>query len=352
MEDEKPGNHFLKEDSCNNVSIARGIAGVLVILTGIIALVLILVLKIFKKYSQRLFLYLTLATLLHAPIYIMEVVSVDCNGNGNKLYPLARYPICSITGTLDMYTSWLQNIIVLWITLYLFRVIVLRKMINTWKLEVFVIVIALIAPLPAALVPLIDKKYGLNGAWCWIMTHKKNSTAYDYRALGYEIGFWYFPFLIETLIVILTVIGMVAVFIRRSFGKTKFEIYANEYKKQLKETLPLLIFPVVYCVLDIFEMLIDGTSSLESRVPEKHLYWMWMADAILNPVKAILVIGGYLICIIYSKHKEWRHKRYISLEKTVEETTIDSIRTNYGSTTEYSLSEEMLDRSRSRSSQL
>ena len=291
---------YFDKSNCHNIGLARAIAGLVVVVTGLVALIIILVLRAFKKYSQRLFLYLTIATLLHAPIYIMEVLAVNCHHNP---YPTAREPLCTITGTFDMYSSWLQNLIVLWITGYLFRVVVLRKFIKTKIIEIVVIVLFLIVPLSTALIPLIKREYGVSGAWCWISAFKSGSCKkIDYFGLGYQLGLWYLPFLLETIAVFITVICIARVFIKKAY--TYDEIFRDEFKMQMKESLPLLIFPVVYCILNTFEITLDLIA-----IKFTDIYWLWSIDAVINPTKAILVIVGYLVSIMWIKQKAWRKRR-------------------------------------------
>ncbi len=239
--------YYFDKDNCHNIGMARGIAGLVITTVSIAALIVILVLRAFRKYSQRLFLYLTIATLLHAPIYIMEVTAVECRHKDQ--IPKAREPLCTITGTLDMYSSWLQNLMVLWISGYLFRVVVLRKALSTIKVEIIVLPLFLLVSIAPALIPLIHRTYGVDGAWCWITAYQENSChKIDYWGLGYQIGLWYVPFFVETAIVLVVVISIVITFINRVYRNQTYKLFRKEYKQQLKESLPLLIFPAAQCI--------------------------------------------------------------------------------------------------------
>ena len=294
--------YYFDAKDCHEVGLARGIAGLVVIVVSLIALIVIGSLKAIKTYAQRLFLYLTLATLLHAPIYIMEVVAVNCHADE---YPEAKEPLCTITGTIDMYSSWLQNLMVLWITGYLFRVVVLRKLIKTTKIEICTLILFAIVPIPAAAIPLYHREYGSSGAWCWISSYKESSChKIDYWGLGYQLGFWYVPFFIETLAVFVTITCISVVFIKRAYMKGKYEQFQSEYKTLLKESLPLLIFPVMYCIINSFEIIVDLLG-----IKLTHIYWLWMIDAVINPTKAMLVIVGYLVSMILIKQRRWRKNR-------------------------------------------
>ena len=305
MPDTAKDCHYFDKDDCHYVGMARGIAGLVIITVSITALIVIFVLRAFRKYPQRLFLYLTIATLFHAPIYIMEVMAVECKNKGN--IPRAKEPLCTITGTLDMSSSWLQNLMVLWISGYLFRVVVLRKVLPTKKIELIFLPLFLVVSFAPALIPLIHNTYGVDGAWCWITAYQEDSChKINYWGLGYQIGLWYVPFFIETVFVLVTVISITVTFINRVYINKNYKMFRNEYKRQLKESLPLLIFPVVYCILNIFEIGLDLVG-----IKFTNIYWLWMIDAVMNPLKAILVVSGYLVSIIIVRYKGWRksHKK-------------------------------------------
>ena len=316
MAEQEDSCHFFTEKNCRAIGLARGISGLVVILTSMISLIAILLLKAYKKYSQRLFLYLTLTTLLHAPVYIMEVLSVECyTSDKNSSRPKADEPLCTVTGVADIYSSWLQNLMILWITLYLFRVVVLRRIVSTKKLEISIIILFLVIPIPAAVIPLINRKYGISGAWCWFITYKTSScNDIDWWGLGYQLGIWYIPFFIETIVIIVTVICILMAFIKRGFTMSEFHDFRLEYRKLLKESLPLLIFPVTYCIINIFEIILDLIGI------KKNVFSLWIIDAIMNPSKAVLVIGGYLISLLWVRLRQRRNN--LTLRNTENDTLV------------------------------
>ena len=112
---------FEPEDSMK-IGIARAVTGAGNLLVSLSTLAIIFALKAFKSHAHRLFLYLIVGTLLHSLSYILEIISIDYKDDTSE------QPFCTISGVYTMYMSWVQNLVVLWITIYLFHVIVLRVM--------------------------------------------------------------------------------------------------------------------------------------------------------------------------------------------------------------------------------
>ena len=294
--------HFsFEKEECETVQTARAFSGLTAVLLSLLALGLILLLKAYRSYTHRLFLYLTLSTLLHTPLYILESFSVHCQTNST----IPRHTQCEVTGSFVMYISWIQNLVVLWITGYLFRFVVLRVVFNSRKVEIAILILFLLLPIPLALLPL--NKYGVSGAWCWIVSHKKGSCKQiDFQGLGYQLGLWYVPVALETIAITIMVIWIMSVLCNRSYRKTKYVTFQSEYRQLMKQSLPLLVFPIVFCVLSIFEMVLDLLG-----INHKLNFEAWVFDAVVNPCKVILMILGYLASVSWVKCKGKCRETYL-----------------------------------------
>ena len=299
------GCHVFDTGESVNLGIVRGSIGLMALFVATTAFGIIMYLRAFKKYSQRLFLYLTIVSLLHAPTYTLDVISIDYSNNRTE----ARQPFCSIIGTFVMYLSWLQNLIVLWITGYLFRIVVLRRIIKTKKIEISVMTLFFLVPLPFALIPLITNKYGVSGAWCWIVSKmQKNCTEMDELGLRYQLGLWFIPVILESLAILIATICIVCVLFTRGYLNTKYIVFQYEYRRLLRDSLPLLVFPIIFNVIIVFELVLDMQS-----LKHKPVYALWMLDAIVTPCKGILMISGYLIPVLWIRIRKWRHTNNLTL---------------------------------------
>lgn len=284
------------------IGITRGITGAGTLSVSLAALVIILLLRAYKTHGHRLFLYLILATLFHSPTYILEVLAIDYQDETSE------QPLCTITGVYTMYMSWLQNLIVFWVTIYLFRVVVLRVMFETKKLEAIVGVVLLFVPIIFALVPLINAKYGISGAWCWIRSKKPTNCSHiDSVGIIYQYTLWFVPVVLELLILTVLTSIMIIMLCARGFLFKKYAIFQYEYRRLLRDSLPLLVFPFIFCCINCFELSLYAQNG--DNLP------LWLLNAVITPLKGILMMLSYLLPMVWIRIKDWCRKKSLSLSK-------------------------------------
>lgn len=299
--------------TARQVSMARAITGGVTLVISILALLSILWLRAFKSYSQRLFLYLTLITLIQSPGYALEMFSIDYSTSE------ARQPFCYITGTCVMYIAWLQNFVMVWITCYIFRVIVLRKKIATRFVEIAIILTFLVLGLPFALPPLISKKYGNGGMWCWITSENKTDcNEIDELGFIYQLSLWFVPTVIVVTIILGAILTIVAVFLVRGYINTRYQVFQAEYRRLLKESLPLIIFPVLYVVINCLELGLYVGSS------RHQMHALWMVNAVVTPFKGMLMVAGYLLPLLWVRVRRACSRNDLKLFHRYEHSDIDT----------------------------
>ena len=289
----------------HQIGIVRGVTGLATIVICLVALATILCLRAYKTYAHRLFLYLALVTLLQAPTYTLEVMLVSYKSDEPD------QPLCSVTGVYAMYICWLQNLIVLWITGYLFRVIVLRVIMQTKKVEIAVGITFLFLPIPFALIPLINNHYGMVGVWCWIRnTVIGDCSEQDWTGLAFQYSLWFVPVILEVIVISVILTIIVIVLFARAFIVKKYVPFQYEYRRLLRDSLPLLVFPIFFSIISCFELALYMQSA-----QHKPIFGLWMLNAIITPCKGILMISTYLIPMIWVRMKDWFRKKTLVLRK-------------------------------------
>lgn len=285
------------------IGTARASVGIFTLLLSLMALAIILCLKAYKSYANRLFLYLTLATLVQSPTFTLEVLSVNYNTSQSD------QPLCTISGVYSMYICWLQNLIILWITLYLVRVVVLRLAMSNKRIEIVTGICLLLIPIPVSLIPLAGYKYGMVGVWCWIKDVQiTDCKEIDTLGLVYQYVLWFVPVIIEVCIIAIATVTMATILCARGFIAKKYILFQYEYRRLIRDSLPLLAFPIVFCVLSVFELslYIQGTRGQPD-------YTLWMINAIITPCKGLLMILGYILPMVYIRVKDYRNRKMIVL---------------------------------------
>lgn len=296
---------IFNQSQFQQIGIARGVTGLATFVICLVALATILCLRAFKTYPHRLFLYLSLVTLVQAPSYTLEVLFVEY-----KKYE-SHQPFCSITGVYAMYVCWLQNLIVLWITGYLLRIIVLRIMMQTKRVEIAVGIIFLIVPIPFALIPLINNHYGLVGAWCWVRNNAIGDCSKEDRmGIAFQYSLWFVPVILEVIVISIIVAIMVIALFARAFCVKKYVPFQYEYRQHFRDSLPLMVFPIFFCIISCFELAL-----YIQNVQHKPIFGLWMLNAVITPCKGVFMIMSYLIPMIWIRMKDWLRNKTLVLRK-------------------------------------
>ena len=190
-------------------------------------------LKLYRQFLYRLAAYQVTASLLHAIIAISQFAFLN--------YDYSKHPSCVVVGYLYLTTVWMKTCFGFWITFHLFCFAILLK--NTKKLEPLYVVTSILFPIAISSVPLATGSYGPTGEWCWMEARKCD------KAAGFieQIALWSGPAFV---VLILQSIAMLTIMITvyyRAYGKSDHG--RDQYRKAFKQLLPLVAYPVLFCIL-------------------------------------------------------------------------------------------------------
>lgn len=271
------------------VAILRAVSGSVSFFASLFVIFLILYFKKYIIFTQRLILYLSIGSMLNGLSIALQ---------GANYFPdiiaSTRYCICA--GFFDQVTLWsvLLSICSITIDLY-FNVVTKRQN----RYEIFYIFLIFIVPLIFNWIPFINLTYGRAGPWCWIKKFNNDCTT-DVFGKVLFISLWYLP-------LFLFIAGLVFVYIRIYFAiqkmKRSYQGTYNPKSRQLakmmqKEFKPIIWFPIIFVVLNIFPIVNRLTDSMveEPFVP------LWFLDAILSPLQ------GALVSLVYALDPETRKR--------------------------------------------
>ena len=216
------------------LGIATGGASVVVCS---LAIILLLLLRLYKMLSYRLALYQGLSSLLFG----MSTV-------GYFLAFGAPHPICQAVGFFGQLLIMMKVLFVVCLTFHLFCFAVFHK--NLKRLEVAYVSFSVCIPLLMAVIPFTTNSYGQAGAWCWIQNWKNNcpldiaiNGEIEQFVLLYGVAF------IILVVVAIAVVVMLTVLIYRVYCRhDKLAMGSNHHRRALKHLLPLIVYPIVFCV--------------------------------------------------------------------------------------------------------
>ena len=227
---------------------AVGTISVIVCLTAVI---LIVVLKLYRYFVYRLAVYQVLSAMLFGVVCIMELVAIYYDKDPASLY----HGLCQFVGYLLVFSVWMKFFFTVWLTFHLFVFSVCFK--NLKKLEPLYIVSSIVVPAAIAAVPLTTNSYGLAQGWCQMKNWNGDCSSDIQRAGNIELlAIGFVPLAIVLALNSTAVAVMVVILTTRAcYYKRKETLLGstgNNYTQQLKalkEILPLIAYPILLLIL-------------------------------------------------------------------------------------------------------
>ena len=165
-----------------------------------------------------------------------------------------------------------------WINFHLFLLTVLWR--SYWWLEFVYILTSLAIPASFFWVPLLHNAYGLAGGWCWIRAMDDQCTKLK-AGLVEQFALWYGPMMLFTVVNVAMMVVMASVLCKRACcGGSKEDkdplLPKPRHNIALKETLPLIAYPVTFHILCCFGF----ADRIEMAITNSPLYGLWLLHAI------------------------------------------------------------------------
>ena len=251
-------NGTFSEKQINNLLIGLSTTGLASVLTCSIAVIMVMLLRLYKKFVYRLALYQVLAALFFSITLSLELLAL--NYDSKSQYSKSA---CEAVGFLTQYSTWVKLMFTACLMFHLFCLTVFFK--NFYKLEIAYVLISVFSPLLHVWIPFINHSFGMSGAWCWIRGWKDDCAKEKYTlGLVEQFTLWYGPFSLVALIDALAIIVIFVVMAVRAFRERRHHFDHNHEplltqirdpkKEAFKQLLPLLIYPLLFLVLILSAM--------------------------------------------------------------------------------------------------
>ena len=309
-------NHSISDEIRRKVLIAFTSSGLISAVACITAILLMICFCMHKQLIHRLMLYL-----LFSALFFSISIVIQLSGLRQDYWKGVHYEWCIAEGFLILYSLWVMLLSTLNITIHLtIMVIFYMHYKKLSKLEPFYILFPWLFPLLFTWIPFINDTYGIAGPWCWIKLYNNH---YDLTEIGTieEYSLWYGEFFVLLIINTFTIITVITVLCKRAY--TGDQQIGMSYNKALKQTLPLIAFPILYQIQS-WTTLTDRTYQL-MKLSNNSLI-LWIVPAILSSGWGFLASCTtiiYLGCI--GKFTKYNPKKVVGCCTTCLETKVNVI---------------------------
>ena len=266
-------------------------------LVCLLAAILVLRLKLYRKVVYRLALYQVLSAMTFATVEASEIVFVYYNSDVS-----VYAKVCTVIGWVVVYMQWTKLLFTMWVTLHLFCFAVFYK--NLKNLEVMYVVTSLLVPAVIACVPLTTRSYGLGASGkCYININESDRSAFIER-----LALWDGPAMASLFMASVAMIFVVVKLGLRVWTRHAYEPITDgdQYWKALKQLLPLAAFPLLFFVFTIpvlvNDILLSKWNSEALMISNCVFVSLWSASSGVTLIIHIVVANSY----------EKRRRRYVS----------------------------------------
>ena len=275
-------------------------SGFVSLLASSFVVLLIVLFKKWRFFTQRLVIYLAVAVAFQS---VAAMISrVDYNNETSEFY--VRF--CQFSGFVGEYSPWTVLMSVSAITVYVFAFAVFSK--RTDRFEVAYVFFIFVFPLLFNWIPFIDSSYGRSGAWCWI---RNENAQCEEHVLGEVLQFvlFYIPlYVILCTLISLYVVILVKLhcFKRKTWSIRRTNEEANSQKQMSRETRSLLRYPLIYFITNLFPLSLRIYGLIETDNPSLPL---WILTAIFYPIQGGFMAIAFTLDRDTRKRLRWVHIR-------------------------------------------
>ena len=272
-----------ENNSCDKLGVAysdyvitwMGCLGIAATIVCSAAALLVFINKLHKYFVHRLALYQVVAGFFYGIALALELLFFHFK---KETYYDGGRQLCEAIGYFILYFSWVKLLFTSWVVVHLFCFTVFYK--NLENLEVFFVIISIVAPHLIAWIPFVGTPgpvYGPTGAWCWIENWVDNCPGQrSNRGVAEQFSLWYGPAMIISIVQSFAIVIIVfrLLLCYQPEQDEEMSLLSRERSKRrkaFKELLPLIAYPILFCVL-LIPPLINRVLGASSTNKDPHHY--------------------------------------------------------------------------------
>ena len=284
-----------KYDTTNYKILAglRAGVGFVSALCCITVICIIILLKKYKVFSQRLILNIAVAALIHSLSYTTARVNYYTVRSIEDKY-------CNFGGLFNIYGATVELISIWFAAVNIFSVGVCRR--NISRCEYLYYIMTYTLPMLWVWIPVWRRAFGTNGGWCDLRSFDDNCTKIKE---GSYIGFgmWFIPLYALSIIIVAM---LVAVPIRVFYGMQSRDRRHNPVAKAAmavvcSEIRPLIMYPIIYMLLNTFSLANYIYIAVDPGNPSIVLSYLHVFSSTLR--------GAFIALVFACNRDTWRRLR-------------------------------------------
>ena len=269
------------------IKVSLGSVGIVL---SLLAILTIGVTKIYREdFVYRLLMYVMVVNSFQALCQVLHVIPVEMtsddllsirNGTGWS-------DVCAVFGFLDMVTSWMGNLVIIWMMLYALKLncgfIHYHQPVEKCKShtgEVVGICILFVSPFLFSWIPFVKDMYGVSGPWCWIKILNENGchddSNFQHLSLTFMVTMFYGPLFCISIFVVICMIVSIFLLLKRRHTEPKLPF-------QRTKTIILFTYALIYCLFWIFPMVNRIYTFFHFNSSDRPAYYpLWIVHAVAD----------------------------------------------------------------------
>ena len=316
------GNHEF-EDGCNNSFSNHEKETVLIVMSStastsfivcVFASCVVVCLKLHRIFTYRLIVYQVFGSMV---VSSSEALSSILLVHKSKVF---WHDACLATAFYMEYAMWVKLLSTICLVFHLFCLAVFYKSFQRYELAYILLPLAL--PLLISWAPFIHRTYGPAGAWCWIRDWKDDCATQKYMlGIAEQFGLWYGPLFISltagflAVVIVFFTIALRAKRGRQSNENSEIEPLleaqqVEQYKRALKQLLPILAYPGIYYTLCLFPI----ANRIYSAISPQTNLKLALAHSVSISLWGLFSSLGLLLHILILKRLGRRRTRPTSIQ--------------------------------------
>ena len=253
--------------------------------------------------------YLMVVNTLLALFQILELIPIEVteqdyiavrNGSGWQ-------KACSVIAFLDVGTSWMGNLVIIWTMLYMLSLSWQLHRLKTSRRsepqgrvkvgEIVGVVLMVFSPFLISWIPFVMDMYGPSGLMCWIRTADKNScgdSRFQHLSAALMMLMFYGP--LVAIVVFGLVCMIVIILLLHRTSKHLHGGIRQRYQSSMKEMGTLLVYPLIYCFFCCIMLVTRIYSYTHTYSTDRPPYYpLWIIHSVADPSRIVIPALAFLL---------------------------------------------------------